>query len=96
LFPMRPMKLATARRWLSPIAVALTPWSGGNALCSTDPLLNVTLVRTGTGVVLNWVGFKSVPYQVEGGSELTGWANASPVLTGRWRNLGVHELRLGT
>jgi Ca2+-binding RTX toxin-like protein len=64
------------------IAIAVVTGFSGNALCLTDPALDVLLTRAGGGVVLSWTAFNAVPYQVEAGSSLADWTNISPVITG--------------
>ena len=54
---------------------------------ATDPYLSIAIGRTNQNVVLQWFGSNLVPYQVESTSNLTTWANASLVVTGRNRVL---------
>ena len=64
------------------LAVATAFPLAETAFSASDPTLQVNLARTSRSLVLSWVGVSAVPYQVEAGSALTGWTNASPVMTG--------------
>lgn len=81
-------EFAQARRllWIL-VAAAFLP--SGTALCATDPTLNVSVVRTNQSITVSWASANAVPYQVEASSDLTGWSNLGPMMTGNGSTLSL-------
>jgi Ca2+-binding RTX toxin-like protein len=95
---MKPLAPSALRRlaWILSLSAPAIPAAAGSGV--SDPAVKVTLTRLGQNLVLSWAGANTVPYQVEAGSALTGWTNASPVLTGTgallsFTNSGFNQTR---